>query len=191
MRLRVDDDGRRSRPTVLLRAILVVPHVLWALTWACVLVATVPFGWLLTLIAARPWPQLHDLHARWLRYATHVAAYAALLADPYPRFNGSRAYPIDLEVDEPQPQRRWTTALRPALAVPAAAFAAALAIVLSVLAGLAWLVALATGRVPNGIRDLGAYCLRYQQQTLAYVLLVTPRYPTLASNLTRDGDVRV
>jgi hypothetical protein len=31
------------------------------------------------------------------------------------------------------------------------------------------------------MRDLSAYALRYQAQTFAYLLLLTDRYPTLAS----------
>ena len=31
------------------------------------------------------------------------------------------------------------------------------------------------------MRDLMAYCLRYYAQTYAYLLLLTDRYPTLAS----------
>jgi len=46
---------------------------------------------------------------------------------------------------------------------------------------IAWFIALALGRVPKGMRDLMAYCLRYNAQTYAYLLLLTDRYPTLAS----------
>ena len=47
------------------------------------------------------------------------------------------------------------------------------------LALLGWFVALVIGRTPKGMRDLSAYCLRYRAQTLAYVILLTSRYPTL------------
>ena len=53
--------------------------------------------------------------------------------------------------------------------------------VLQVLAVITWFIALAIGRVPKGMRDLMAYCLRYNAQTYAYLLLLTDRYPTLAS----------
>jgi hypothetical protein len=35
--------------------------------------------------------------------------------------------------------------------------------------------------MPTGFQNLGTYCLRFQIQTLAYLLLLTDRYPTLAS----------
>ena len=56
-----------------------------------------------------------------------------------------------------------------------------LSLVLFFVAILSWFVALAVARVPAGFQNLGTYCLRYQIQTLAYVLLLTDRYPTLAS----------
>ena len=42
---------------------------------------------------------------------------------------------------------------------------------------LGWFAALFRGRMPDGMRNLGAYALRYGGQTNAYVYLVTGRYP--------------
>ena len=53
--------------------------------------------------------------------------------------------------------------------------------ILYIVAFLGWIFALASGRYPRGMRDLTAYWLRYQAQTWGYLLLVTDRYPTLAS----------
>ena len=40
-----------------------------------------------------------------------------------------------------------------------------------------WFASLWRGRMPHGLRDLGATIVRYHAQTHAYLLLVTPRYP--------------
>jgi hypothetical protein len=56
-----------------------------------------------------------------------------------------------------------------------------LSVVLQVASFVGWFAALALGRMPRGMRDLMAYCLRYQAQTYAYLLLLTGRYPSLAS----------
>ena len=45
------------------------------------------------------------------------------------------------------------------------------------IAFLAWWYALATARMPEGMRNLGASCLRYSAQTYGFALLVTSRYP--------------
>ena len=63
------------------------------------------------------------------------------------------------------------------LAVPALLLAAAFAIVALVAAVLAWFAALVTGRVSGGLRDLGAAALRYEAQTVGYVLLLTAQCP--------------
>ena len=43
----------------------------------------------------------------------------------------------------------------------------------------AWFYALWHGRTSEGMRDLGAYSLRFQQRTAGYYLLLTSRYPAL------------
>jgi hypothetical protein len=112
----------------------------------------------------------------------HVNAYLLLVADPFPRFRGwPGTYPIDLEAPPPAPQSRWKTFFRIVLAIPALVLASVLGVVGLIVAVVGWFVALAVGRMPKGMRDLGAYCLRYQAQTYGYLLLLTDRYPSLAS----------
>jgi hypothetical protein len=42
---------------------------------------------------------------------------------------------------------------------------------------LGWLAALVLGRMPHGLRDIGATSTRYHAQAYAYLALLTPRYP--------------
>jgi hypothetical protein len=58
-------------------------------------------------------------------------------------------------------------------------FSQVLGTVAEIVALLAWFVCVALGRIPKGMRDLNAYCVRYQQQTLGYLLFVTDRFPQL------------
>jgi hypothetical protein len=51
----------------------------------------------------------------------------------------------------------------------------------------AWFVGLVLGRTTAGLRELGAFCLRYATEAAAYVLLLTPRYPRLARR--RDAEL--
>jgi hypothetical protein len=87
------------------------------------------------------------------------------------------SYPVDVELDGPEPQGRWGVLTRLLLAIPALVVSSALGGVLLVVAVLGWFAALWRGRMPHGLRDLGATSIRYHAQTHAYVLLVTPRYP--------------
>jgi Domain of unknown function (DUF4389) len=49
-----------------------------------------------------------------------------------------------------------------------------------VAAFLGWWYALVRGRMPEGLRNLGAACLRYTEQTTAFLILATERYPYAA-----------
>ena len=185
VRLRIEDDLRRSRLTVLFRSLLAIPLVIWALIWANAMLGLYPVLWVMALFARLLDDDVHRFAARWVRYNTHLNAYLQLLANPYPRFFGRpNEYPLDVEVDEPEEQNRWTVAFRLVLAIPALVFASVLGTILFVVALTGWFASLALGRMPRGLRDLGAYCLRYQVQTYAYLFLLTPRYPRLGGGAT-------
>jgi Domain of unknown function (DUF4389) len=187
VRLHITDDLRRTRLTVFFRPLLVLPHVLWlALLGVVVLFAGIG-NWFATLFAGRSPDSLHEFLAGYLRYATHVSAYLFMIADPYPGFyliNGSQSYPIDLEVDPPETQNRWTVFFRIILAIPALIVAGVLRNLSGVLAIFSWFVALYQGSVPEGIRNFAALALRYETQTYAYVALLTPRYPSFDVGMT-------
>jgi 2-(1,2-epoxy-1,2-dihydrophenyl)acetyl-CoA isomerase len=174
------DDLRRWRLTVALRPLLALPHLFVLTLWTYVALPVSLVNWVIGLVRGRPARGVQAWMARLVRYQVHVYAYLYLVADPYPSFRGwFGTYPIDLEIEASERQPRWKTLLRPVLAIPAYVFATVLGYVLVIVGILAAFYALATARSPRGFRDLGAYCLRFQAQTYAYLLLVTDRYPTL------------
>jgi 2-(1,2-epoxy-1,2-dihydrophenyl)acetyl-CoA isomerase len=182
VRLFVNDDLKRWRLTVGLRWLLALPHLLVLALWTYVALPVAVVDWVLTLVRGRSPASVHRWLASFVRYQAHVYAYTYLVADPYPSFRGDRGtYPIDLDIAPPAPQARWKTLLRIVLAVPAYVFATALGYVLAIVAFLGFFYAIAFGRYPKGFRDLGAYALRFQAQTFAYLLLLTDRYPSLAA----------
>ncbi len=182
IRLVVTDDLRRWRLTVALRFLLVLPHLAVLALWQMVAVPVVFVNWLITLVRGRPSAGVHAWTSRFVRYQTHVYAYQFLVADPFPSFRGWPGYPVDAVLPPPAAQARWKTLLRVVLVIPAYAFSVVLSYVAYVLVILGGIAALATGRYPRGMRDLTAYWLRYQAQMLGYLLLLTDRYPTLASS---------
>jgi hypothetical protein len=182
VQLVVRDDLRRWRLTVALRWLLVYPHLLVVALWTVVALPVAIVAWTIALVRGRLPDGLHAWLGRFVRYWTHVNGYEFLVADPFPRFRGwPGTYPIDLDVGPPVAQNRWVTLFRLVLAIPAYVLAYVLVVVLDVTAVIAWFAALALGRIPGAMRDLIAYCLRYQAQTYAYLLLLTGRYPSLAS----------
>lgn len=182
VRIPNSDELRRSRLTVAFRLLLAIPHLLWLTLYSFVAVAVVIANWFATLFRGRSPQRTHNWLVRYLRYSVFVYAYLYLLANPYPPFHGSAGnYPIDLEVDGPESQRRLVTAFRIVLAIPAGILNWVFGQVLQIVALLAWFVAIALGRVPRGMENLGLYCLRYKAQTDAYMSIVTDRYPSLTA----------
>jgi 2-(1,2-epoxy-1,2-dihydrophenyl)acetyl-CoA isomerase len=183
--LTVNDDLKRWRLTVLFRLILALPHIYLVEYWGLVAFLTAIVNWFITLFRGQSSRGVHAYTERYVRYQTHVLAYVMLVADPYPKFRGWHGtYPVDLDVAPPAPQNRWKTGFRLILAIPAMVFAYVLMLVAFVVAFVGWFVALAVARYPRGFRDLQAYALRFNAQTLAFVLLLTDAWPSLAS-----GDV--
>ncbi len=203
-----DDDLRRSRLTAFFRLILAIPHLVWLLLWGIAAFVVAFALWLAILIEGKAPTILHDFVAGYLRYATHVGSYLYLAANPYPGFRGRPGYPVDLEIDPPERQSRWTAFFRLFLALPALLLTAVLGGGLSIgsqggswgsasgepsnaawtgvtVAGtaaaaafLAWFAILVLGHAPRGLRDLVAYALGYGAQTGGYLLLLTGRYPS-------------
>jgi hypothetical protein len=207
IRLVVTDDLERSRLTVFFRLLLAVPHYIWLVVFGIVAVVVVIINWFATLIRGESPRGLFDFLAGYMRYAVHVFAYIHLAANPFPRFFlGSRLdpYPVDLEIEDPQPQNRWVTGFRIVLVLPALALATVLAggsagvtwgdsahgregtvgfgsSVASGVAGAAailiWFAALAQGRAPRGLRDAAAWGLGYAAQAYGYLFVITDCYP--------------
>ena len=178
VRLVVEDDLERNRLTVFFRLILAIPHLIWLTVWGIVAVLAAIANWVATLVNGQSPEGLHDFLATYLRYQTHVYAYILLVADPFPGFGGKPGYPIDIEVDPPQRQNRWTVAFRMILAIPAFIVSGIFGYLNRVLAVFSWFIALVMGSVPEGLRNFAAFALRYEQQTAAYALLLTGRYPS-------------
>ena len=192
VRLVLTDDLRRSRLTVFFRLLLVIPHLLWAAVIGSAVGIGVVVNWFVLLVKGRTPDGLHNFIARYISYAIRVEGYLFLAANPYPGFYlfDEGSYPVDVEIAPPERQSRWVTAFRLVLAVPALFLSGTFVGgvggtgfyrfgygISGAASFLIWWAALFTRRAPRGLRDVTAWGLGYSAQTLAYVLLVTDRYP--------------
>lgn len=178
VRMEVRDELRRSRLTAFFRLALAFPHLVWLSLWGVLALLAAIVNWLATLVAGVSPQWLHRFLSAYVRYQLHVSAFLYLVGNPFPGFVGAAgSYPIELHVAARQRQNRWTVLFRLILALPALLLAAVFGQLLLVLAVLGWFAALITGRMPLGLRNLGAFALRYVAQTNAYLLLVTGAYP--------------
>jgi Domain of unknown function (DUF4389) len=180
IQLVVTDDLRRNRLTVFFRLLLGIPLFLWIMLWSLLVVFAMVAAWVVGLVTGRVPNGLHEFMAAYTRFSTHLSAYVWIAADPYPGFTGEPGYPVDLTIDPPISQNRLTILFRLILAIPAAIVVNVLQNVAWIVAFLAWFYTLFTGRMNKGMRDLLAYCVRYQAQTYGYVLLLTQRYPSFS-----------
>lgn len=197
VRLVVEDDLARNRLTVFFRLLLVIPHLVWLTIWGIGVLVAALVNWVATLVRGASPAGLHRFLARYLAYATHVAAYLHLVANPYPGFTGAPGYPVEAQIDPPRRQSRWSVFFRGILVLPALLIESALggfavhgrysAGLIVIAAFLGWFASLARGRMPRGLRDAGVYALSYSIQLSAYLLLLTDRYPSSDPPATVPG----
>lgn len=181
VRIVISDDLERPRLNVLFRLLLAIPHFFWLTLWSIAATFGGIAAWFAGLVMGRIPHALRRFLFAYVRYSTHVSAYLYLVGRKFPGFTGrAGSYGIDVEIDPPTRQSRWRILFRFFLAIPALLLSGALGGVLLVVALLGWWFALARGQMPEGLRNLGASCLRYNAQTYAYLWLLTDRYPYAA-----------
>ena len=169
---------RLRRPTVAVRAVLVIPAAAAAAVLAVGAYLAVFVGW----FAALALGHLPDPVARYLggfvRYTARVHAYASLLTDTYPplRPAGGRGHPVRVDIPS-GPLNRLAVLFRVVLALPAVVVAGLAGAGWAALSVVAWLIALVGGRLPVPLFDAGVAVVRYQTRSAAYLLLLTAAYP--------------
>jgi len=178
VRLELRDRRERSRLIVLFRILLVSPHLIWLLGWGALALLAVVVAWPVALVIGRVPSPLHRFMAAWVRYSTHVWAFLFVIGGPFPGFVGATgSYPVDIAIEPPQRQRRLVTVFRLVLVYPTIVLGVPLMLVVWMIGIFGWWAALISGRMPEGLRNLGAVSLRYSAQINAYVFLLTDRYP--------------
>ena len=178
----VTDDLQRNRLTVFFRLFLALPHLIWVAIWGIAVFFAVIAAWFVGIFTGRVPDGIHDFIARWVRYATHVNAYFSLAADPFPDFGGAPGYPVDVVIAPPQKQSRLTIFFRGILVIPAYIVLYLLGYVAQLVMFFAWFIALFTGHLHSGLRDVLVYWLRYAAQTYGYQLLLTQKYPSFSDD---------
>jgi hypothetical protein len=169
----------RRRLSVLFRAILAIPHWIVLVLWSLLLMPVLPLGWLALILRGRMPERLHRVLAGYLRYQGQFTAWFDLLSARSPGRRRTFEHPFRIDLPGAQPQRRLVTLLRVPLAVPAIVLSSVFGVILAAVTVAAWVVALVLGRTTAGLQELGTFCLRYQLETQAYLLLLTPCYPRL------------
>ena len=178
VRVGVTDDLRRSRLLTFFRLPLSIPHIVWFVLWTIPATVAAVLNWLCAAVIGRSPRPFHRFLSRYVRYSTHLWAFLFLIGNPFPGFTGNPGtYPIEVELPPSEQQKRLVTLFRGLLAIPALFVLGGLWAALFTAGLLGWFLALFLGRMPDGLRNLGAYVLRYGAQAGAYFYVLTERYP--------------
>jgi hypothetical protein len=171
---------RRRRLTAFLRMVLAVPQQVVLGIWSVLIPAAAAIAWLAALIDGRVPQWLIRFLSAFLRYRGQVTAWFYLLSDRYPDPLHTLEHPFAIELPDRPRHPRLVTLFRLPLALPAIVLWSVLGVVLTLVAVASWFAALALGRTTAGLQELGRFCLRYQLEAEAYLLLLTASYPRLA-----------
>ena len=79
---------RRSRLTAFFRLLLAIPHFVWLALWTVAAFLAAIANVIVALVRGRSADALHRFLAAYVRYDAHVTAFATLVANPFPGFTG-------------------------------------------------------------------------------------------------------
>jgi hypothetical protein len=174
---------RHSRLTTFFRLITVLPAALLTMVYGIGAYFALIAVWFVMVFTGR-YPQgLYDFMAGYLRNATRLNAYANLVTDAYPPWNGEpeEAYPVRVVVGPPlERYSRAKAFFRMILAIPTMIVAYVLGILVGLMSFLAWFAIVITGKMPKGFQELIDMGLRYMTRAMAYQMLLTERYPPIS-----------
>ncbi|MFI1991550.1 DUF4389 domain-containing protein [Actinoplanes sp. NPDC020271] len=196
VRVQAHRDESLSRGLWLVKWLLLIPHVIaLAVLWTGVVVLTL-VAYVAILFTGRCPAAIRAYTIGVLRWTWRVGyyGYQALGTDQYPPFTLADVpgHPARFSVGEPEPIPRWLPLVAWLSAVPHLILIGALTTTatwagpgytrtsISVLGAavlIAGLALLFTGRLPTGLHDLLVGIARWQLRVIAYLTMLTPRYP--------------
>jgi hypothetical protein len=173
----------------LVQWILAIPHLVIAYALQYVAEAIAVISWFVILFTGRLPAGLANLQIMIIRYSTRAYVYAGFLHDEYPPFDFSTTStdpggtPVDVAIEPSLTDRnRLTVGLRIFWIIPAALFAALIAIVAFFVWIAAFFAVLFTGRWPDGLRAWACKSLRVSIRLQAYFVLLTDEYPPFTTD---------
>jgi hypothetical protein len=173
---------KRNRLTVFFRGLMCIPHAIWSWFYGIAVFLVDVVAWFAILVTGR-FPQgLYDFVVGYIRFYTRFCAYALVIVDDFPPFDGDEhpAYPVRVGIAPPAPRYSRLKALfRLILAIPIFILQYILQIWLLVVAIVIWLVAVVTGKTPTGLSEAMRFPMSFYVRSTGYLYLITDVYPSL------------
>jgi len=162
---------------------LAIPHFIWALFYGLAAYLVLFVAWFAILFTGKYPAGMYEFVAGFLRFYTRVNAYAYLVVDQNPPFDGGEhpEYPVRLKIGPPQAKySRLKVFFRFILAIPVFIFIYVLSIWLQVVAIAIWFVAVIMGRTGPGLTEAMRFPMSYTARGTAYNCLLTDKYPPVS-----------
>ena len=178
--LYADYEHKRSRLTTFFRFICAIPHLIWLALYGIATFVVVFIAWFALLFTAKYPEGMYNFVVGFQRYATRVNAYTYLVTDKFPPFNGSadEAYAAHFLIGPPKESySRAKTFFRFILIIPFYIVGYVLTIVFQLVAFVAWLVIVITGKQPKGIQDAMTFCLGFVVRFYSFYLFTPEDWP--------------
>ena len=180
VQLEVDPAAPQNRLTVLLRAILLIPHLIILYFLGIVQEIVGLLSWILIVITGRFPAGILGFATGLLHWSVRVNAYGSLLTGVYPPFSIDQesGYPVRLSVaGQTTGRSRLTAFFRIILVLPHAIALAVVGILVGLVQIVTWLVAIVLGRVPDGLHAFLAGYNIWGARVEAYYFLLVDDYP--------------
>src|SRR3954471_13859492 len=172
----------RSRLSNFFRYFLLIPLMIVAFFYAIAVYAVVIVAWFALLFTGR-YPQgMYEFNGRMVRFFSRFSAYANLMTDRYPSFNGDEdpAYPVHVAYGAPLEQYSNVMVLfRMILAIRVWIMLYLYGMMQGIVTFCSWFVIVFTGKQPVGLQNLLNLAAAYHTRAWAYVLLMTEPYPPI------------
>lgn len=178
---------QRSRLTVFFRLLLLIPHLIWSMLYAFATCVVLIIAWFAIVLTARFPAGMYEFVAGFLRFYARVCAYALLVVDQFPPFDGGEhpEYPVRVKIGPPQAKySRLKAFFRLILAIPIFILQYVFEIWLVVVAIAIWFVAVVMGKTLFELTEAMRFPMSYYVRSTAYVYLMTDRYPPLSETET-------
>ncbi len=173
----------RSRLTVFFRLLMIIPHAIVSIFYGLAAYIVVFIAWFAIVFTGRYPVGMYNFVAGYLRFLTRYNAYAYLVTDVFPPFDGAEhpEYPVQLHL-APAPQEsysRLTTFFRLILMIPVVVLLYIFTIWIEVVAVAIWFVAVIVGKTSPGLVGALLFPISYLARATAYGALITDQWPPL------------
>jgi uncharacterized protein DUF4389 len=170
----------RNRLTTFFRYIVSIPWLIVAYIYGIVAEIAAIIAWFAIVFTGKYPEGLYNFNAGYLRMSSRTNSFFYLLTDEWPPFGGEDApqYPVRIGVPDPLDKySRLKTGFRLIVGIPVMILAFVWAIIIYVVAIVAWFAILFTGRLGEGLFNPMRSAMAYLVRTSGYFLLLTEDWP--------------